>query len=239
MVTLSHLVHPSWPHLIPRVQVSTSRPDGPDTCARYRRAVRWAGVVLPAAFLDVPAAADSVRRLGVPVEVRSGAELALAVSAGIAASQIIMRADGVNAGPLRCAVNAGVGQYVVDAAEQVAVLEHWARRAQRVLIDVTAPPVDELVGAALGPGRIELIGLYCRVDHVEDYAGAVNAMVAMMAGVRQQSGDICTRLHLTADGEPARVGRAIEDALDESCARYRFPRPAVALSLRGPGLRFR
>jgi diaminopimelate decarboxylase len=63
-------------------------------------------------------------------------------------------------------------------------------------------------------------------------------MVALMAAARRESSVICTRLHLTADGEPREVGRAIEEALDESCARYRFPRPAVALSLRGPGLRF-
>lgn len=237
-MTLSHLVRPSWPHLVPRLQLSASRPEGPDTCAKYRRAVHWAGIVLPAALLDVPAAAESVRRQRVPIEVRSGTELALAVSVGISPSRIVMHQDGVDAGPLRCAVNARVGQFVVDNRRQVAVVEQWARQAQRILIDVTMPPDDGLVAAALASDRIDLIGLYRRVDGVAGYAGAVDDMVALMAAARRESSVICTRLHLTADGEPREVGRAIEEALDESCARYRFPRPAVALSLRGPGLRF-
>jgi diaminopimelate decarboxylase len=245
-VTLSDLVRPALARIASRLDPGTGTQMAGitpqqvrDACVRYRRAVRWAGVACPAETLLAPDTADWVRKHGVPVDVRSSDELALVVSAGIKPARIVMHGDGGKAGPLRCAVNAGVGQFVVSSGQQVAILAHWARIPQRVLVDVTTQPADGLSTTVLGADRMELIGLYCRVDDDDRFADVVGGMVEEMAQIRWDRGVLVTRLSLatTVSGCPRRMGETIEDALDEACARFRFPRPSVALSLRWPVLR--
>lgn len=128
--------------------------------------------------------ADWVRRRGIPVAVRSSADLALAISAGIKPARIVMHGNAGLAGPLRCAVNAGVGQFVVDSCAQVAVLAQWARVPQRVLVDVTDVSADVVTAKVFASDRIELIGLHCRVDDDERAAKLIGGMVGRMAEIR-------------------------------------------------------
>lgn len=163
--------------------------------------------------------------------------MSLAVSVGIDPSRMIVYCDGANAGPIRCGVNVGVGQFVVHSDWQAGMLAHYARRPQRVLVDVTAS--ESALDAALRTDRLEAVGLRCRVDAVDWYADVIGGMLETMARIRWERTILLTRLSLEVmvGADPRRLGMAIEDALDEGCARYRLPRPGVAVSLRWPVVR--
>lgn len=210
-------------------------------CAQYRKAFRGSATSYPVDALRLAAVADWIRRHGVAVDVTSTEELEYALSAGISPLRIVMhRLDGT-AGPIRRAVNAEVGGFVVNSEQQFAILASSTERTQRILVDVTARPADELASAVLLHGRLDLIGLHHRLGDGDndDVADAVRELIARMAGITHQHGTILTRLSL-ADfdavercGDPRglrRLAEAIDDAVEDGCIRYRFPRPALTMS---------
>ncbi len=90
---------------------------------------------------------------------------------------------------------------------------------------------------------LNLVGLHCDVglqDHdFVSYPAAIGHMIAEMAQIRLTHGVVLARLGLgggravpTGDWavELPELVDQIEDALDDSCATLRFPRPIVALS---------
>lgn len=102
----------------------------------------------------------------------------------------------------------------------------------------------EAIRRVLGQPRLNLVGLHChlgsQISDTDCFAAAVDRMIAAMAQVRMDHGTILTQLDLggghgisyTAGDsalDPATLAATIEDALDDACARHRFPRPRIVL----------
>ena len=99
----------------------TARTDQPDIVrwySLYRKAFPWAGITCPAEAVRLPAVAKWVKKHGYAIDVRSSDELTLAISADIPPARIIMHDDGATAGPIRRAVNVGVGRFVIGSSQQ-------------------------------------------------------------------------------------------------------------------------
>ncbi len=165
--------------------------------------------------------------------------LDIALSAGVDPVRIVMHRSDWTAGPVRRAVNAGVGRFVVSSSKQIALLDHCGQRPQRVLIDVSAGPADAAAADIAARERLNLIGLHCRLDDRDAGTDVVRAMIAQMSWVVRRHGVILARVSLadfeTADwgcesGDLRGIAEAINDAVEDGCARHRFPRPALALS---------
>lgn len=225
----------------------TARTDQPDIVRwylLYRKAFPWAGITCPAEAVRLPAVAKWVKKHGYAIDVRSSDELTLAISAGIPPARIIMHDSGATTGPIRRAVNVGVGRFVIGSSQQIAVLASCAQRPQRVLIDVTTDQAHDAVNAVLARNRLNLIGLHFRLvpeaAQTASYADVVGRMIAQMAQVRRDHGVILTRGSLAGGSglsgwthgviDLPELAAAIEDAFDHDCARYRFPRPALVLA---------
>jgi diaminopimelate decarboxylase len=209
----------------------------------YRKAFSWAAITCSAEDLRQPEVATGLRKRGHSVDVRSCEELNSVMSAGVPASRIVMHDDGVTAAPIRCAVNAGVGRLVLGCREETAALAGRADRSQRVLVDVTTDCTGDTIAAVLGHPRLNLIGLHARLTPeapLPAYADTVARMIAQMASIRREQNVILTRVSLaggnvlsdrTAATSAMRgLAAELEDAFDDACARYRFPRPALVLA---------
>lgn len=204
----------------------------------FRSACTLGAMTCSAAQLENPAVAHWVRTYGVSVEVESVERLEFVIAHGILPRRIVVRGSESAAAPLRRAAKVGVGGYVVGSAGQAAVLAAAVVRRTPVVVDVTDDD-DTLEYAVCCAARLELVGLRLRVagHGVSDVSAATSTVMAKMADVRRPHGTLLTRLDLadfdTSSATPrlvARAAAAIEDAVDESCARHRFPRPAVVLS---------
>ncbi|SDE11507.1 diaminopimelate decarboxylase [Rhodococcus tukisamuensis] len=103
---------------------------------------------------------------------------------------------------------------------------------------------DEAVRRVLGQPRLNLIGLHChlgsQITEVEHFRTAVDRMIAQMAQIRIDHGTILTELNLGGGhgisyvcGDPqldlSSLAATLDDALDDACARHRFPRPRITL----------
>ncbi|TQF73323.1 diaminopimelate decarboxylase [Rhodococcus spelaei] len=103
---------------------------------------------------------------------------------------------------------------------------------------------DDAVRRVLGQPRLNLVGLHChlgsQITDAAHFATAVHLMVGQMAQIRLDHGLILTELDLGGGhgicyrpDDPqldlSTLAGAIENALDEACARYRFPRPRITL----------
>jgi diaminopimelate decarboxylase len=209
----------------------------------YRKSFFWAGITFPAEALGQPEVATSVRKRGHSVDVRSGDELTSVMLAGVPAPRIVMHDDGITAAPIRCAVNAGVGRLILGCCQQVGVLAACTGRPQRVLVDVMTDCASDTIAAVLARPRLDLIGLHARLTpeaHPTAYADAVAQMIAQMAHIRREQDVILTRVSLAggdvlsdrtaATGVLRGLAAELEDAFDDACARYRFPRPALILA---------
>lgn len=238
---LRDVVRPARGRLASRLHVVAHRPtdDESDTqrsYARYRGAMPGIAIVCPAENLQAAETARWVRRHGVTVAAYTSSELALAISVGIRPARLVMHGDRGQWGPIRCAVEASVRQFVVDSCEQLPVLEHYARRCQQVLIDVGTAHVHAAIAAVCASDRLDLVGLHCRMDPQltapHRYSAAIHATIDEMARIRQDRGIITSRLSLAGPLglAPEAIVAVIEEAIDDGCARWSFPRPAVALT---------
>jgi hypothetical protein len=208
-------------------------------CAQYRRAFRWAAVSYPVDVLSLEAPSAWIRRHGVSVDVGDGFELETALSAGVDPLRVIMHQSDPQGAPVRDMVDAGVGRVVVNSAANVAALAAVAFRRQRVLLQVTDRPVEEVARRVVASERLDLIGLHGRLTPGEPGAAAVVAMISAMQRIANQLGVIAARLTL-ADVDVADWGRnatdltamsdAIGDAIETGCIAARFGRPAVNVS---------
>lgn len=212
-------------------------------CALYRKAFRGAAISYPADVLRLESVATWIRRHGVGVDVATADELDHTLEAGIAPLRIVMHRCDDAADPIRLAVNAGVGRFVVNSIQQVAILASSAQRPQRVLIDVTSETAEELAAEVGSCGRLDPIGLHCQLGDADDDAarGIVFSMVAQMSRIRREYGVILTRVSLV-EGESSdwrcdrsdlcRVAEVLNDAVEDGCARHRYPQPVLVLSPR-------
>lgn len=216
-------------------------------CATYRKALRGAAISYPAGILWMDPVADWVKRHGVSVDVTTADELDIAVAEGISPPRLVMHCADATARPIRLAVNAGVGRFVVHSGQQIALLASSAQRAQRVLVDVTTQSADVLAAEAMSRQRLDLIGLHCRLgDADRETAGdSVREMIAQMSWIRWKYEVILTRVSLAEfhatelgcdRGYLRGVSEDLDEAIDDACARYRYPRPALVLAMRQSAL---
>ena len=95
---------------------------------------------------------------------------------------------------------------------------------------------DAAIDAVLGDVRLRLIGLESCVDATAAYAEVVDQLIGQMEHVRRSHGVVLDCLGLTASEDfgaqavLSEVATTIDDALDDACARFRFPRPLVVFS---------
>jgi hypothetical protein len=216
-------------------------------CATYRKALRAGAISYPAGILWMEPVSNWVKLHGVSVDVTSADELELAVAEGISPPRLVMHCADATARQIRLAVNAGVGRLVVHSGQQIALLASCAQRPQRLLVDVTAQPADVLAAAIMARQRLDLIGLHCRLgDAGRDAAGdSVQEMIAQMSWIRCKYDVILTRVSI-AEFHAAEVGcdrsylrvvsEDLDEAIDDACARYRYPRPALVVAMRRSAL---
>ncbi|PTR31915.1 diaminopimelate decarboxylase [Rhodococcus sp. OK519] len=115
---------------------------------------------------------------------------------------------------------------------------------QKFGFPLTDGHLDAAVRLVLEQPNLELVGLHCHLgSQISDsslFATAVERIVAQMGRIRREHGVILTHLNLGGGhavpylpGDPeldlTGLARVVDDALDDACARNRFPRPALTL----------
>ena len=224
-------------------------------------------IAFPAAALRTDAIAKWARDHRASVDVRTGEGLAAAIKAGVHLARVTVFADTLDQSDLHAAVNMGVGRVVVGSAQQIEILRSVVvQRRQDVVIrmtDAKMPLVamtgggdrapcgfrfdsnesDTAIAAILYHERLNLVGLHYEAgsqDHdCVSYSAAIGQMVAEMAQVRRNHGEVLTLLGLSGGrGVPPddwavelpKMAAEIDESLDDACATLRFPRPLVVLS---------
>lgn len=207
-------------------------------CALWRSAFKGFSVSYPAELLNSEPAAAWMRRYRVTVDVRTAAELNLALASGIRSAQLVMHPRNAAA-----VASAGMGQasrLVVDSDQQAAALARGARRREHVFV-CAGPGMPAVVAEVLRHRELDPVGLHCAADPAHDPIGlgALRSALADMAMIRRGHSVLLSRISLAGmDGglfglHPwalRRVAGALGDVLEEQCARYRFPRPALTVA---------
>ena len=177
--------------------------------------------------------------------------MAVALAASVPPAQLIVDAHSLSESELRATVNLHPGRVVVSTAEHVAVLADAVERGpQRIGVQVgraygfqvDTAAFDGAIESILDERSLALLGLHCdlgdREDDFDDCVVAVSDMILEMVRIRRHHDIVLTRLGLgggclaPADGLP-RLAEQIDEALDDACARLRFPRPRVDVA---PGM---
>lgn len=208
-------------------------------CRNCRGAFPMVEINLPATILKDHAIAERVREQRMAVEVGTGADVAVALAAGIHPSRMTVHADGLDDAELSRVVQLGVGRMVLSSARQAdLVAAAGLGRRQSVLLRLTgwaSADVAELMGVL----RVNLAGLHGELGP-DDPAGdgraaAIAHLVAEMALIGRRHGVVLGRLGLGipsanwAEDLAVLVG-GVDGSADDACASLRFPRPLVALS---------
>lgn len=199
-----------------------------------RRILPMAGCAVPAAALRDPAVAAWVRAQGLAVTACGDDELDLVRAGGIRPVHVVLRCCPETT-TIRRAAALGVVRYVVSADRHVDVLTECPAPTKHVYLDDRGP-------AVLGERRLDVVGMHCDVDvrrGVDEWAAATERLLARIALMRE-CGLTLTRVSLAggpvgtwlAGGgqELTAIATAVDEALDDGCARWRLPRPAVALA---------
>ncbi|MFE5702367.1 decarboxylase [Rhodococcus koreensis] len=100
---------------------------------------------------------------------------------------------------------------------------------QNTLLDLsvlgaTGPGIEDALRAVTEQPQPRLVGFRCAAD-----SEAIDDAIALMEQVRRDYGVILTELVL-ADADRVDLREAVDEALDEACARNRFPRPSVVFT---------
>lgn len=188
---------------------------------------------MPATSLRNPSVAAWVRAHGVTVYAGDGAELELAGQCGVRPAQLVLRC-GRTADPIVGALDLGVNRFVVSCERNVDVLMSCAHHDTYVHVDDECP-------AVAGKGCLDVIGLHCDVEASGplDWGAATGRLLGRIASMRD-GGSALTRISLTGGpvalwigGDKAElraIAAAVDDAIDEGCARWRLPRPSVTFA---------
>jgi diaminopimelate decarboxylase len=112
---------------------------------------------------------------------------------------------------------------------------------------VTTQSADAVAAQVMARPRLDLIGLHCRLGEAgRDAAGdGVQEMIAQMSWIRCKYDVILTRVSI-AEFHAAEAGcdrsylrvvsEDLDEAIDDACARYRYPRPALVIAMRRSAL---
>jgi diaminopimelate decarboxylase len=206
------------------------------------RALRGTPLHVPAELLTTASVADWVRRRGLGVDVASVEELQVALRAGLPPSRVAAQCRSVAA--VEAAVEAGVGRFVIGGWSEVLLLAGRPGAAHRVVVDVSAGTGERLAASVMSMGRLDVVGLRCRIGRSDaEAADAVRRMIDQMARLRRKHGVILTRVCLSGYGRnddgPEQLRRGVHHlqlAAEEACAEFRYPRPALVLSLHAAAL---
>lgn len=195
------------------------------SCRAYRKIFPDARVYYAGKALMIRAVVDWVSSEGLSIDVCSGGELAVALSAGVDARRLILHGAGRSCEELAAAVRCGAGRIVLDSLTDIALLAASAQRPQPVLlrlspgIDVHGHPavrtgvLDQKFGFPLGSDMaaeavrrvlarpdLELVGLHChlgsQIHDPDHYGEAVRRLVGEMAWIRREHGQLLTELDL-------------------------------------------
>jgi diaminopimelate decarboxylase len=199
-------------------------------CSQWHRAFPHADICYPATLLALPAAANWVYDRGCEVDARSPQGISFTLSARIAPARVILHCTGATGRTLYDALSLGVGQFIVDSQNTAAMLGACAQRPQHVLVDVTSGAPGWLFKAVLAEERLTMTGLYSELGYPED---GVLRMLEQMSDVRSRHGMTLSGIGIGIRGGHASpveaVAERVADALEEGCARFRLPRPALTV----------
>jgi hypothetical protein len=198
-------------------------------CIQWRKAFRDVDVAYPATLLTIPLAAKWIRDCGGVVDTRSPQGIMFGLSAGIAPARMHFHCGEARGRAIHDAVGLGVGQFVLDSHTGVAMLAACAERPQRVLVDISPYAEDGVIASVLREDRLTLAGLYSEYDSPED---AVLRLVEQSADIRHSRNVLLCRMALGIRGSHESLeslAESIDDTLEDSCARFRFPRPALTV----------
>ena len=84
--------------------------------------------------------------------------------------------------------------------------------------------IEDALRAVLEQPQLRLVGIRCPA-----VPGSIDDAIALMEQVRRDHGVILTELVL-ADADRVDLREAVDESLDEACARNRFPRPSVVFT---------
>lgn len=193
--------------------------------AEFRYRVRGFRVRLPERrtvyaghALLTKAVARWVAEEGAGLAVRTPAELALGLSAGVDPDRIVAHGCAQTTADLRAA--AGVRRMVLGCGTEIALLASQLSRPQQVLTGSA-----ELAARVLAQPMLRLVGLRCAADEIKQ-------AVSAMADIRDRHGVTLTELNIGdvgVDADLIDLDEAIDNALDDACAAERFPRPVVVV----------
>ncbi|GGK98921.1 diaminopimelate decarboxylase [Nocardia jinanensis] len=194
-------------------------------CRAYRKTFPQARVYYAGKALMIRAVADWVIAEGLSIDVCSGGELEVALSAGVDPKRLIMHGAGRSCDELTAAVRAGAGRIVLDSLTDIALLAASPSRPQPVLlrlspgIDVHGHPavrtgvLDQKFGFPIGSETaaeavrrvlarpdLELVGLHChlgsQIHDPDHYGEAIRRLVGEMAWIRREHHHLLTELDL-------------------------------------------
>jgi diaminopimelate decarboxylase len=213
-----------------RTSTDGDQPDVVARCNRWRKAFRDSDVAYPATILAIPLAANWVREKRCEVDARSPQGIAFAMSARVSPARVLFHCSCAAGRTMTDALGLGIGQFIVDSESAAVKLGSCAERPQHVVVDVSCGEADGLVAAVLGEEQLTLTGFYTEAD---DPHTAVLAMFEHAADARSRHGVLLSRIGIAVHNgwstSPEWLAEEICDAVEEGCARFRLPRPALTV----------
>ncbi len=181
-------------------------------------------IALPADALRSRVVARWARDNGLPVDIQTGEEIAVAIAAGIRPNRMTVHAAAMRESDLRATVNLAPGRVVVSSTKQIELLatavEHRTQGIFVRVIDVKVPALapavgkysfqggfrldstklDAVVAAIVNNARLDLLGLYGDVGVLEhDFVScqaAIGHIITEMDHINREHGVVLTRLGL-------------------------------------------
>ncbi|MGU3655026.1 hypothetical protein [Mycolicibacterium sp. A43C] len=213
--------HAGHPHRL-RVAVRT-----------VRRVLPKSGCGLPAALLIDPLVSAWVRAHGVTVHVGDAGELGLVRAGGVPADQVLWRC-GQSAVATSGALACGVTRFVASTRRHLTILSDLAGGVASVHLD----PDCLLAGGP--PAGVDVVGMHVTVASADPdaWAAAAHRLLGHIAGLRRDGVEV-TRMSLAGGSagtwlraekhQLMAMASAVDESIDDGCARWRVPRPAVML----------
>ncbi len=208
----------------------------------YRTAFPAAEIDFPATALKDEEVASWVRDHRVPVDVRAGEDIDVALAAGVPPGQMSVHADVLGDAELCAVVSGGARRVVVSSAGQAELVASCVRsRRQSVAVRLREPDTtDREIAPIAEILKFNLVGVYGDIASKGGvHSEVIRYLVGVMAMIGRRHGVVLCRLGLCGRSvvppgdwavELPGFAAAVEDSIDEACEALRFPRPLVALS---------